>query len=337
MARVDKQVADRVRAAVRAVLPPGVNVRVAGVDGAIIGLQIRKTMLKAGWIGEGELRHVRALLAQRGQHPNIAVARRLSQGARAALTEAGIGWVDESGAAELASGDLIVVRTGQPMLPKEVPPRWTPSVIGVVEALLCGAKATVSSVAEATGLSIGSCTGALKALTRLDLLSADLPRGRTSARRIVDADRLLDAYVAAAQSHSPPLSLRVGVTWRDVIKELSAVGRSWDDAGVVWAATAGAAAAVIAPLLTSVNSADVYVRANTVAELHAVATQSGLRPIEGGRLTLRPFPTNVTQRLSDSVHGLRVAPWPRIYADLHGAGVRGEEAAEHLKEVVRGR
>ncbi len=28
-------------------------------------------------------------------------------------------------------------------------------------------------------------------------------------------------------------------------------------------------------------------------------------------------------------------PWPRAYADLRKVGVRGEEAAEHLKEVCR--
>jgi len=49
---------------------------------------------------------------------------------------------------------------------------------------------------------------------------------------------------------------------------------------------------------------------------------------------LRPFPTPVTQRLSTPVGDLRVAPWPRVYADLRSAGVRGEEAAEHLFEVV---
>lgn len=41
----------------------------------------------------------------------------------------------------------------------------------------------------------------------------------------------------------------------------------------------------------------------------------------------------MTQRLSTPVGDLRVAPWPRVYADLRVSGVRGEEAAEHLFEV----
>lgn len=96
------------------------------------------------------------------------------------------------------------------------------------------------------------------------------------------------------------------------------------------------AAAVIAPLLTSVRSAMVYVEADTTPKLEAIAAQVGLRPIEGGRLTLAPFPTTTTRTLSATVDGLRVAPWPRVFADLQKSGVRGEEAAEHLREVVGG-
>ncbi len=60
-----------------------------------------------------------------------------------------------------------------------------------------------------------------------------------------------------------------------------------------------------------------------------------LRPIEGGRLTLRSFPTVAVRELAGEVGGLRVAPWPHVYVDLRRSGVRGEEAAEHLREVVR--
>jgi len=30
---------------------------------------------------------------------------------------------------------------------------------------------------------------------------------------------------------------------------------------------------------------------------------------------------------------MRTAPWPRVYADLRRAGVRGEDAAEHLRSI----
>jgi hypothetical protein len=94
---------------------------------------------------------------------------------------------------------------------------------------------------------------------------------------------------------------------------------------------------VLAPYLSTVTSAEVYVDANSIVRLEAVAADAGLRPIEGGRLTLKPFPTIAVSRLIKRLDGLRVAPWPRVYADLRTAGVRGEEAAEHLREVIRAR
>ena len=94
----------------------------------------------------------------------------------------------------------------------------------------------------------------------------------------------------------------------------------------------------LAPYLTSFGSAVVYVDASTIAELERVASAADLTPTDGGRLTLAPFPTATTRTLATNVDGLKLAPWPRVYADLRTVGVRGEEAAEHLKEVIaRGR
>jgi len=67
----------------------------------------------------------------------------------------------------------------------------------------------------------------------------------------------------------------------------------------------------------------------------ATAQTAGLKLIEGGRLELRPFSSPITRRLSAEVSPrLRRVPWPRVYADLRDTGVRGEEAAEHLREVM---
>ena len=60
------------------------------------------------WVGEGSLGDVRVVLARRRGRPDIVVARRLSPGAREALSDAGVGWVDETGAAEIVVGSIIV-------------------------------------------------------------------------------------------------------------------------------------------------------------------------------------------------------------------------------------
>jgi hypothetical protein len=69
----------------------------------------------------------------------------------------------------------------------------------------------------------------------------------------------------------------------------------------------------------------------------SVARIAEIEPIEGGRLVLRPFPTATSRTQSTVEDGIRVAPWPRVFADVREVGVRGEEAAEHLREVTHGR
>lgn len=105
-----------------------------------------------------------------------------------------------------------------------------------------------------------------------------------------------------------------------------------------WAVTGGAAAAVIAPFISSVSQATIYVQAKSLAELKALAVSVRLRPIEGGRLTLKPFPGSTVQHLATlEDRDLRIASRPCVYADLLREGVRGEEAAERLYEVVHER
>ena len=323
----------RAEDAVRAVLPRAAKVRVgdndAGVDIVVNGHPFVIT-----WIGDGRLADAKRVVSTRRGRPDIAVARHMSPGARETLAGAGIGWVDETGAAEIAAGTIVISRPGRPPKPTGPPERWTPSVIAVAEALLCGTKATVAATEEATGLSNGSCTTALRVLTDFGLLEADAGRGRYSARRVADQDRLLDAYASAVEAAPPPISLRIGVTWRDTIDGVVQTGAKWDKAKVAWATSGTVAATVIAPLLTTVNAADVYVDAETILGLEAAAASAGLRPIEGGRLTLRPFPSVTARRLATRVDGLMVAPWPRVFADVRTVGVRGEEAAEHLREVM---
>jgi len=327
-------IADRVTEAVRAVLPASVSVRAVRTGESVVDLVVNDQHLTVHWVREGWLRAIREVLDAQGPLPDIVVSRRMGPASREALAAASVGWIDETGAAEVVAGPIIISRSGS--VERARTPRWIRSVLAVAEALLCGSKATVASVANATGLSTGTCTNALRTLADLGFLESSSLRGRGSARQVADPTKLLAAYVEEAQSLLRPLSLEFGVTWKDSVDGLVGIGETWNDIGTDWVASGQVAAAVMAPLLTSVRSAVVYVDADTVPKLEAVAGQVGLRPIEGGRLTLAPFPTVTTSTLSATVQGLRVAPWPRVFADLQMAGVRGEEAAEHLREVFDG-
>ena len=330
---------DRAVQAILDVLPRSADVDMPRDHGAdsVPDLLIGGRPVNVKWIGEGTLGRVKELLARSVSRPDIVVARRLSPGARETLSASGIGWIDETGAAEVVLGPLIVSRSGRSPEPFSARRRWTPSVLAVAEALLVGTRPTVADTAAATGLSVGSCTTALRFLTDQGLLGADAPRGRRSARRLSDPRQLLETYAQAAETLArEALTLSVGIAWSDPVDGLAEAGRRWDGVHLSWAASGLAAAAVMAPLVTRVASVEVYVDADTPAGLEAVAAEASLRPVEGGRLTLAPFPTVAARRLVSTVDGLRVAPWPRVFVDLRRTGVRGEEAAEHLWEVISG-
>lgn len=330
----ERKVSQRAEAAVVAVLPYAVQVQRDREGDRSVDLIINGAEVEVKWLGEGGLRQARELIADKKNCPDVAVARRMSPGAREALSTAGIGWVDETGAAEIALDSMIVSKSGHPPEVVDKPAHWTASVLATTEALFCGKLATVDAIQKATGLSVGSATNALHTLADLGLLSSEAPRGRNSARQITDLERLLDEYATAAASMMSTVRLTAGAVWRDLEEGLRKLDQSWKSMKMAWAATGPLAASVLAPYLTRVSVAEVYVDAVTIPELESVAERAGLRPIEGGRVILRPFPTVATRNLAGEKDGVKHAPWPRVYADLRVAGVRGEEAAEHLREVV---
>lgn len=330
----DLEQGERAGNAVLDVLPSGVAVRLDPSERRT-EITVNGQVFEITWIGDGRLADVRRL-AQTvpTKQRRIAVARHLSPGAKAELAKHGVNWVDETGAAEIAGGSIVVSRTGRPPRRADSEARWTGSVLAVAEALLCGSPATVSSIQEVTDLSTGSCTKALGTLSQLGLLESDAERGPTSGRRVADAPALLAAYVNADAARRPTVEFVVGALWRDAIDGIRNIGAEWASNDIVWVATGAVASAVLAPYLTTIDSAVVYVDTKTIGGLEAAARAAGLQPIEGGRLTMRPFPTVTTRRLASDTNGLSTAPWPRVYADLQGVGVRGEEAAEHLRDVI---
>jgi hypothetical protein len=328
----------RIRSALESVVPPKARIRFVCREGLHAVFDVAGQRVRTRWIPAGWPSRIRNMLHE-GHHPDLIVTPKMSPGARDLLNQESIGWIDELGGAEFAIGTIVVSRTGraEPATPRSQ--RWSASVQAVAEALLCGTDATVEAVEEATGLSAGACTNALRTLTDAGLLVRAAARGRLSARRVKDEDKLLEAYTAAtsvaAKSRAGKLALEVGAAWRDVLEGITTAGKAWDKQGIAWVATGAAAAMAMAPTMTTLGSAVVYVAGDTLAELEVVARRVGLRPIDGGRLTLKPFPTAAVQRLATVIKGLRVAPWPRVYADLRAVGVRGEDAADHLLEMIR--
>lgn len=317
------------------VLPRGVPLAVEMLQDGIVVVKIGSTTAIAAWVDRGWPTEVRAVV-EAVQGIDLVVAPAISPGARDLLADSQIGWADETGGAQFFIGPVVVARDGLVSAAVAGAPAgrdaWTEATLGVVEALLTGTPATVATVQHDTKLSSGSCTRALSTLSAQDLLESDEARGPGSGRRLVDPRALLQVYADQADRLRKGPEIRVGVLWRDPVAEAEDLGAFWRRARRRWAATGPLAGAVMNPLLTHITPWEVYVEASSMTELVAAAQEADLQPADGGRLTLRNFPGSATANLSRQYGPLRCAPWPRVFADLRRAGVRGDEAAEHLAD-----
>lgn len=328
---------ERAANALRAVLPGDASVsdaRGVGVDRDLI-VTVAGHDLRLRWLPVGWPRQVDEALRQRPR-PQLLAAPHMSPGAREKATREDVGWVDETGAARISLPYVQVRLDGVPVKRHDPNLGWRPATLAVGEALLSGrAEATVSSIVASTGLAMSTAAGALKLLEREGHLTSDAARGRESGRRLSDRDALLDAYAAAASRLRSPIAIHVGALWRDPVAGAIDAGRHWMRDGLEWAATSALSAAVLAPTQTEIAPIEIYLPARTASDLRSCAVSAGLREMAGGRLLLRPFPTPSAATLTVTVaNGLRSMLWPRVYADLRTAGVRGEDAAEHLREEM---
>jgi hypothetical protein len=326
--------AERIKLALKAVLPSGTPLEVITAEGHVVTVRIAKSRALVRWLPRGWPRQVRDALAST-RRLDIVVAPSLSAGARELLSSAHIGWVDETGSAQFSIGYVVVSREG--VAPRTRPPNhpWTPATLAIAEAVLTGITATVSAIKDTTGLSTGTVTTGLRRLTNDGYLEATQNRGRASGRTLHDAQGLLDAYAShVTDLQRNDLMLRVGALWRDPVNDARHAADGWRRVQRTWAATGALAAAVLAPYQTQVAPLDIFVKAASPSDLQLAATELRLPVVDAGRLTLRAFPSPATARLCTSRHGLNCAPWPRVYADLRSTGVRGEDAAEHLREQV---
>lgn len=326
---------ERVRTLFATILPVGTRIKVAQLDDVDVRVTVGGVPLHVRFVGRGDFRGVQLALKARPR-PDVIVASRLSVAAQEVIAKAGINWADETGAARIDVGSIVIALSGQRPAARRPSPDWTPAVIGTAEAILAGTTPTAEAVAEATGHSLSTGVRALGVLVARGLLEASKARGPQSGRRVVDIDRLLDQYSEAAHQYRPKFELRCGVMWREPFDEIKKIGQKWTTARVPWSIAGALAASIQAPYLTDTPTGVVYVDVASESGMLHIARQAGLEVMEGGRLLLRPFPTRATKRLIQEKDGLWVTSWPRTYADLRYEGVRGGEAAEHLREAIRG-
>ncbi len=166
---------DRAVRAFEAVLPLGTKVTITARLGRDTCVSVAGRRLRLRWLSVGWPRHL-AEAVQIKPRPDIVAAHQFSPGARALAGREHVGWVDESGAAEISAGTLLISRTGTPAVPLDSNVGWRPATLAVCEVVLIGCPATVSAVVAKTGLSMSSVAEALKFLADQGFLTSDADR-----------------------------------------------------------------------------------------------------------------------------------------------------------------
>lgn len=312
--------------------------------------------LVVAWVGEGFPQDVRsAIESHRGRlgvdDALVLVGRRMSKGAQEHLREQRVSWVDERGQAEIIQPPgLVVVRGPLSGRLQRIEPeiRWTRSTGAVAESLLSwyaenwAHQSSQVEVPRPSELAEGAHWSTPQVARVLQQFDANgwtekvgPERGPGATRILRDPGALLSAW-AGWYRRRPLESTSTHVVWRDA-------EQFWNDdlrtrlPANAWALSGWLGLAQVAPFMTSIPTITCYLEAAAYDHyLPSLMEAAGLREVETGSrvkfIRAEPHVLNWSVRESPD----RVVSNVRLYGDLLRAGVRGEDAAEHLRETSIG-
>lgn len=342
---------------IRQVLPEHLGVDVLDDVLVIRGGELR-WVVRPTWIGEGfpgDL-HRADSLPEAAPHDavEIVTARRMSSGAVKLLNSAGRSWADASGQAQIIVPPGLVIE--RRVLTKSEAPTakaFSVSTRAVIEAILSMAirdpqpdarqRVFAGELSEVTGYSYPQVNKVLQELeSRGYIEKHGAERGVTAERTVRDHSRLLSEW-AGGERQIHPLRHHLHSVNRDPHVNIDSINRAFtmtgnDKIGMIdWVATGWLAADHIAPFATSVPDVACSVRRSQVdAAVSRLTHDANMESVDaGGRVTITAI-DDVTWTMRTSRDGIPCASPIRVYADLLRIGGRGEEAAEHLREVAIG-
>jgi len=272
----------------------------------------------------------------------LLVAETSTAGARNTLAAEGIGYVDAAGNANIVMPGLIV-RTGSfsagavivaPKSPS-VPTRLAGKAGLVAQALLLERDRAwrVGDLADVAGVSDGLAHRVLVRLEKAGVVAAE-GRGPAKTRRVLSPAALLDLW--SEEDVEPRVRLTAAYMLGRPGGDLGVLASErLVSAGIAHAVTGVAAAAMVAPFLTSVPV--VELRVTGLADASAVIKALDARPAEEGfNLVLVQVDGDMGLRFRRLLQGRWVAAATRIYLDALRDPRRGREQADEFRRVVLG-
>lgn len=270
--------------------------------------------------------------------PLILIADQTTAEARNILEEHGIGVIDGVGNAHIELPGLLFHLEGHrrpERTDNDLPPTRLRGKAGIAaQALLLNPKKTwqVRDLVDAAGVSTGL---AHRVLARLDvegILQIE-GKGPNRVRRVTNPTALLDLWAEEnLEQPNRAIGHLLAQTPQRLIKELC---NNLNDAGFDYALTGAAGAILVAPFITALPVAEVWVR-ETIdpAELHK---RVHVQPVaEGHNVVFLQTKYDAPLAFRERVKDLWVTDRFRMYLDLQRDPRRGKEQADNLRREVIG-
>ena len=276
-------------------------------------------------------------LAEAVDLPLVLVADRSTEAARSVLREHGVGYLDAIGNANVALPGIYVQTDSSHKAPiaRTTPTTRLRGKAGlVVQALLIEADLDwgVSFLAESSGVSVGLAHNVLARLEREGIAVSE-GRGPQRVRRVVAPGALLDLWAEENDDRKNRTTAFVLARSSEqlAVRTAEQLGR----AGIEYSLTGSAAAALVAPLATSIPTVRIWVSRADPTE--GILNEIGAERVDSGfNLVLDTSKDDVALRFPTTHAGMNTVNPFRLYVDLLTDPQRGMEQAKHLREEVIG-
>ena len=273
--------------------------------------------------------------AQQYEMPVVVIAAEMTGRAREILDGAGIGSIDGLGNVRLALPGLLmrITSTTRPRRPA-VPVRLSGRSSLVVQAMLLDVERSwqVSDLTQRCDVSAGLAHRVLRRLEDEGVVAAH-GAGPRKTRRLSNPAALLDLW--AEEHHDRPTRRPAFLLAQTTDQMIDMLCDGLETAAVDYALTGTVAAARIAPFVTSVPVAEVWLTSTAAAS--DVCNELGATPVESGpNVVLLQERDDSPLAFRTRESGVWTANVFRLYVDARRDPQRGREQSDHLRREVIG-
>lgn len=270
----------------------------------------------------------------------MVIAQYLSPGARSVLREHGVGYYEASGSLYLRYGSSVmdIQRKAEKRPAPHITSIFTGAREQVIHCLLNSTRwqrdewLTGSEIAELAQTSGFTVSQTLSELERLEWVASQ-GGGRSFRRQVIRPGNLLDAWADVWRTRKFQRTSWYLYTARPELLPLAITEKLNAEGLEDWALTGAAAANMLAPLLTSVQTADLIVPPGMTSRYVAALC---LEPADTG-INVRITEADGAAPLFRELHSesqISVASPFIQYLDLQDGRGRNKELAAHLREIV---